>query len=159
MLLFYLIKSIIILLVLLMLSGLYCLKWSACLWNIFSLANKMTEHCYYNYLQLIHCLVDRIMEVIGTPFVPVGNDTGYYIQCSDVSVFFYAAISCATLRLVSAIDVLAVLMKEPEFLPGRQASITHKGKRVGTFGIVHPEVMSSFEQSLKKYYIWIHFVV
>lgn len=41
-------------------------------------------------------------------------------------------------------------MKEPEFLLGRQASITHKGKHVGTFGIVHPEVMSSFEQSLKN---------
>lgn len=53
----------------------------------------MIGHLYYNYLQLIHCLVDRIMEVIGTPFVPVGDDTGYYIQHSDVSVFFYAAIS------------------------------------------------------------------
>lgn len=53
----------------------------------------MIGHLYYNYLQLIHCLVDRIMEVKGTPFVPVGDDTGYYIQRSDVSVFFYAAIS------------------------------------------------------------------
>lgn len=57
---------------------------------------------------------------------------------------------CAILWPVSDIDVLAVLMKEPEFLLGRQASITHKGKHVGTFGIVHPEVMSSFEQSLKN---------
>lgn len=69
--------------------------------------------------ELIHCLVDRIMEVIGTPFVPVGDDTGYYIQRSD----------------------------EPEFLPGRQASITHKGKHVGTFGIVHPEVLNNFDIS------------
>ncbi|KAL7094221.1 hypothetical protein ACP275_11G088600 [Erythranthe tilingii] len=29
---------------------------------------------------------------------------------------------------------------EPEFLPGRQASIIYKGKQVGTFGIVHPQV-------------------
>ncbi|ESR62159.1 hypothetical protein CICLE_v10014690mg [Citrus x clementina] len=69
--------------------------------------------------ELIHCLVDRIMEVIGTPFVPVGDDTGYYIQRSD----------------------------EPEFLLGRQASITHKGKHVGTFGIVHPEVLNNFDIS------------
>ncbi|KAJ4702987.1 phenylalanine--tRNA ligase beta subunit, cytoplasmic-like [Melia azedarach] len=67
--------------------------------------------------ELIHCLVDRIMEVIGTPFVQVGNDTGYYIQRSD----------------------------EPEFLPGRQASITYKGQRVGIFGIVHPEVLNNFD--------------
>ncbi|OWM74554.1 hypothetical protein CDL15_Pgr005133 [Punica granatum] len=61
--------------------------------------------------ELIHGLVDRIMEVIGTPFVTVGDDSGYYIQLSD----------------------------EPEFLPGRQASIIYKGKHFGNFGIVHPE--------------------
>lgn len=65
-------------------------------------------------------------------------------------MFFMLPFLCAILWPVSDIDVLAVLMKEPEFLPGRQASITHKGKHVGTFGIVHPEVMSSFEQSLKN---------
>ena len=32
------------------------------------------------------------------------------------------------------------LRKEPEFLPGKQASIIYKGKHVGNFGIVHPEV-------------------
>lgn len=26
------------------------------------------------------------MEVLGTPFVPIGDNTGYYIQRSDVSV-------------------------------------------------------------------------
>ncbi|KAK1551612.1 hypothetical protein Q3G72_001263 [Acer saccharum] len=67
--------------------------------------------------ELIHCLVDRIMEVIGTPFVPVGDVTGYYIQRSN----------------------------EPEFLPGRQASIIYKRKRIGIFGIVHPEVLNNFD--------------
>lgn len=67
--------------------------------------------------ELIHCLVDRIMEVIGVPFVSVGNVTGYYIQCSE----------------------------EPEFLPGRQACIIYKGKHIGTFGIVHPEVLNNFD--------------
>ena len=67
--------------------------------------------------ELIHCLVDRIMEVMGTPFVPVGENTGYYIQRSD----------------------------EPEFLPGRQASIIFHGKHVGNFGIVHPEVLNNFD--------------
>ncbi|XP_010261849.1 PREDICTED: phenylalanine--tRNA ligase beta subunit, cytoplasmic-like [Nelumbo nucifera] len=67
--------------------------------------------------ELIHCLVDRIMEVVGTPFVPIGDDKGYYIRRSN----------------------------EPEFLPGRQASIVFRGKHIGTFGIVHPEVLSNFD--------------
>ncbi|WCJ21809.1 Phenylalanine--tRNA ligase beta subunit [Euphorbia peplus] len=67
----------------------------------------------------IHSLVDRVMEVMGTPFVPIGDNTGYYIQCSDA----------------------------PEFLPRRQASIIYKGKRIGIFGIVHPEVLNNFDIS------------
>ena len=39
-------------------------------------------------LQLIHCLVDRIMEIIGCPFVAVGDDTGYYIKLSNVKHLF-----------------------------------------------------------------------
>ncbi|CAK7339688.1 unnamed protein product [Dovyalis caffra] len=62
--------------------------------------------------ELIHSLVDRILEVMGTPFVPIGDNTGYYIQRSDAT----------------------------EFLPGRQASIIYKGKHIGNFGIVHPQV-------------------
>ncbi|OMO69889.1 Phenylalanyl-tRNA synthetase, class IIc, beta subunit, archae/euk cytosolic [Corchorus olitorius] len=67
--------------------------------------------------ELIHGLVDRVMEVMGTPFVPVGDNTGYYIQLSD----------------------------EPEFLTGRQAKIIYKGRRIGIFGIVHPEVLNNFD--------------
>ncbi|KAK6921108.1 tRNA synthetase, B5-domain [Dillenia turbinata] len=67
--------------------------------------------------ELIHGLVDRIMEVVGTPFVAVGDTSGYYIQRSE----------------------------EPEFLPGRQAHIIYKGKQIGTFGIVHPEVLNNFD--------------
>lgn len=67
--------------------------------------------------ELIHGLVDRIMEVTGTPFVSVGDDTGYYIKSSN----------------------------DPEFLPGRQASIIYKGKLIGAFGIVHPEVLNNFD--------------
>ncbi|XP_051150004.1 phenylalanine--tRNA ligase beta subunit, cytoplasmic [Andrographis paniculata] len=67
--------------------------------------------------ELIHGLVDRVMEMIGTPFVSPGDKTGYYIQSSD----------------------------DPEFLPGRQASIINKGKQIGTFGIVHPQVLENFD--------------
>ncbi|PON36989.1 Phenylalanyl-tRNA synthetase, class IIc, beta subunit, archae/euk cytosolic [Parasponia andersonii] len=67
--------------------------------------------------ELIHGLVDRIMEVIGAPFVPLHDNTGYSIKPSE----------------------------EPEYLPGRQASIIYKGNRIGTFGIVHPEVLNNFD--------------
>ncbi|KAI3736793.1 hypothetical protein L2E82_26780 [Cichorium intybus] len=67
--------------------------------------------------ELIHGLVDRIMQVTGNPFVSPGDNTGYYIVRSD----------------------------EPEFLSGRQASIIYKGKSIGTFGIVHPQVLENFD--------------
>ncbi|CAH8354618.1 unnamed protein product, partial [Eruca vesicaria subsp. sativa] len=67
--------------------------------------------------ELIHGLVDRIMEVMGVPFIPTGDNTGYYINRSE----------------------------EPEFLTGRQASIIYKGKHVGNFGIVHPQVLNNFD--------------
>ncbi|XP_076897370.1 phenylalanine--tRNA ligase beta subunit, cytoplasmic-like [Bidens hawaiensis] len=67
--------------------------------------------------ELIHGLVDRIMEVTGTPFVLAGDNTGYYIERSH----------------------------EAEFLSGRQAGIIYKGKRIGTFGIVHPQVLANFD--------------
>ncbi|XXG69204.1 hypothetical protein AAC387_Pa06g2132 [Persea americana] len=75
--------------------------------------------------EVIHSLVDRIMEVVGTPFIPVdantgiGDDTGYHIRQSN----------------------------EPEFFPGRQASIIFKGKHIGNFGMVHPEVLAKFDIS------------
>lgn len=67
--------------------------------------------------ELIHGLVDRIMEVTGVPFVSHDDNSGYYIRSSD----------------------------DPEFLPGRQASIIYEGKLIGTFGIVHPEVLDNFD--------------
>ncbi|PQP95541.1 phenylalanine--tRNA ligase beta subunit cytoplasmic-like [Prunus yedoensis var. nudiflora] len=67
--------------------------------------------------ELIHGLVDRVMESIGAAFVPIGDDSGYFIKPSD----------------------------EPEFLPRRQASIIYKGKNIGTFGIVHPGVLNNFD--------------
>ncbi|XP_042062264.1 phenylalanine--tRNA ligase beta subunit, cytoplasmic-like [Salvia splendens] len=67
--------------------------------------------------ELIHGLVDRIMEVLGTPFVSPGDKTGYYIESSN----------------------------EPEYLKGRQAHIIFKGAKIGTFGIVHPQVLHNFD--------------
>ncbi|CAN4113829.1 unnamed protein product [Withania somnifera] len=67
--------------------------------------------------ELIHGLLDKIMEATGTDFVTAGNSRGYYIERSE----------------------------EPAFLQGRQASIIYGGKRIGTFGIVHPKVLKEFD--------------
>ncbi|KAF7838580.1 phenylalanine--tRNA ligase beta subunit, cytoplasmic [Senna tora] len=67
--------------------------------------------------EIIHGLVDRVMEKNGIPFVSPGDGSGYYIEQSE----------------------------EPEFLPRRQARIICRGKHIGNFGIVHPEVLSNFD--------------
>ncbi|CAL0307158.1 unnamed protein product [Lupinus luteus] len=67
--------------------------------------------------EIIHGLVDRVMEKNGVPFVSPGDISGYYIEQSN----------------------------EPEFLAGRQARIIYKGNQIGTFGIVHPEVLNNFD--------------
>ncbi|WVZ09360.1 hypothetical protein V8G54_013890, partial [Vigna mungo] len=67
--------------------------------------------------EIIHGLVDRVMEKNGVAFVSPGDKSGYYIERSD----------------------------EPEFLAGRQARIIYKGNHAGTFGIVHPEVLNNFD--------------
>ncbi|KAK1296444.1 putative phenylalanine--tRNA ligase beta subunit [Acorus calamus] len=63
-------------------------------------------------LEIIHGLIDRIMEVLGVPF-----GSGYHYEPSD----------------------------EPEFFPSRQANIFLKEKKIGSFGIVHPEVLAKFD--------------
>ena len=81
------------------------------------------------------------MEVMGTPFVPIGDNTGYYIQQSNVSILCsYCFRSLVFLVMIPTL--FWYLLKEPEFLPGRQASIIYKGKHFGNFGIVHPQVSS-----------------
>lgn len=35
----------------------------------------------------------------------------------------------------------------PEYFPGRQAEVFYQGKAVGSFGVVHPEVLENFEMA------------
>ncbi|CAN7114320.1 unnamed protein product, partial [Brassica rapa subsp. narinosa] len=64
--------------------------------------------------ELVHGLVDRIMEVMGVTFLPNGDKTGYHINRSQVSSF-------------------------------SATSIIYKGKHIGNFGIVHPQVLNNFD--------------
>jgi len=63
--------------------------------------------------EIIHGLVDRLMEVMAIPF---DANEGYSIEASNDESYF----------------------------PGRQANILFGGKKVGTFGIIHPDVMQAF---------------
>lgn len=51
---------------------------------IFLAMNDTKKICI---IQLVHGLVDRIMEVMGVPFLPNGDKTGYHINRSEVSFF------------------------------------------------------------------------
>lgn len=66
--------------------------------------------------EIIHGLLDRLMEILDVK--PSGSDrsTGYYIQPSEDSSFF----------------------------PDRRADIFYNGKQIGVFGIIHPTVLQSF---------------
>lgn len=39
-------------------------------------------------------------------------------------------------------------LQEPEYLAGRQAHIIFKGEKIGTFGIVHPQVHTDYSPYL-----------
>ncbi|KAJ4837850.1 hypothetical protein Tsubulata_001665 [Turnera subulata] len=94
----------------------------------------------------MHSLACRLMEAMGAAF-EIGDDTGYYFKPSDVSVFCVRLSSAAALEFLDVLHFVLCVLKAPEFLPGRQASIIYKGKRIGIFGIVHPQVLSNFDIS------------
>ena len=58
---------------------------------LFPELRKINENCYFKFLpndlQVIHGLVDKVMEKNGVPFVSPGDKKGYYIERSDVSVY------------------------------------------------------------------------
>lgn len=73
--------------------------------------------------EIVHGLLDRIMQVLDSPYI--GDQTnkeslkkGYYIQSIDA---------------------------ESTYLPGRCAAVMYNGQRIGSLGILHPEVLTNFE--------------
>lgn len=69
--------------------------------------------------EIIHGLLDRIMQLFDVP-IANGNSKGYCIKPYNYSTFF----------------------------PGRCAEIIYNGLKVGTFGVLHPEVVTNFELNL-----------
>jgi len=88
-------------------------------------AKNQRHLCAVNYdkspkFEVIHGLLDRVMQQLEIPSVPVGDVTGYYLQgCDDVT-----------------------------FFPGRCAEIIACGQSVGKLGVLHPETVTKFELTL-----------
>lgn len=89
-----------------------------------------TSEFDFNNMQIIHGLVDRVMEKNGVPFVSPGDKTGYYIERSDVSencidVFSYVCV------LTSKISPLSFLLRLTAWLTvlWRSLSFLRVGKR------------------------------
>ncbi|XP_076472413.1 phenylalanine--tRNA ligase beta subunit-like [Babylonia areolata] len=79
--------------------------------------------CAVNYnkspgFEVIHGLLDRVMQLLEVP--PGGGETGYCLRASDDATFF----------------------------PGRCADIISRGLKIGTLGVLHPEVVTKFDLGL-----------
>lgn len=70
--------------------------------------------------EVIHGLLDRIMQLLGIPFKPDKESPGYFIQSKNDETFF----------------------------PGRCAEIVVNGNPIGSLGVLHPEVLTNFDLAL-----------
>ena len=66
--------------------------------------------------EVVQGVLDRVMQVVGIAKFD-GSDFGYQLQESN----------------------------EPTYFPGRQAHVMRNGKKIGVFGIVHPDVCAKFD--------------
>ena len=67
--------------------------------------------------EVIHGLLDRVMQMVGIKMSTDSMGNGYSIKPSSIPMYF----------------------------PGRQAEVIYQGKVIGSFGIVHPEVLEKFD--------------
>lgn len=70
--------------------------------------------------EIIHGLLDRVMQLLEVPLSDRDISKGYYIKPHD----------------------------DPTFFPGRCAEIVADGKPIGKFGILHPDVITCFDLNL-----------
>lgn len=98
---------------------------------------------YYNKagsFEILHGLLDRVMEVLEIKFDPAGGKNTYHIKGKD-SKFYEQQIHTYSSNL------------DPTFFPGRAAEITYcksdgSSTVLGVLGVLHPEVLSKFDLSL-----------
>lgn len=78
---------------------------------------------YYNKspgFEIIHGLLDRLMQLLEVPTVQSGSSDGYFLRQGE----------------------------DPTFFPGRAADIVAYGQVVGSLGVLHPDVVTGFDLNL-----------
>lgn len=97
----------------------------------------------------------RIFQIADVAFQDSSTDTGarnerrlcaVYCGMSSGFEIIHGLLDRVMLMLnVSSQDYVIKPSELPTFFPGRQAQVFYKGKIIGAFGIVHPEVTTNFD--------------
>jgi phenylalanyl-tRNA synthetase beta chain len=99
--------------------------------------------------EVIHGLLNRLMEVLGVP-LGMASVAGGGADCSSGGGAGAGADAAAAAAAAgesgsgSGISYAWAPEDHPSFFPGRAAVVTVNGARVGAFGVVHPEVLEAF---------------
>ncbi|TDG48749.1 hypothetical protein AWZ03_004861 [Drosophila navojoa] len=67
--------------------------------------------------EVVHGLLDRVMQVLSVPWKTGGADKGYYLQATE----------------------------DPSYFPGRCANVMYNDAVIGRIGVLHPSVLQAFE--------------
>lgn len=70
--------------------------------------------------EVIHGLLDRIMQLLSVPFCGGDDGTGYHVRACE----------------------------DPIFFSGRSSEIMYGGVAIGKMGVVHPDVLTNFELTM-----------
>jgi phenylalanyl-tRNA synthetase beta chain len=102
---------------------------------------KIGNSLKFPWIKLVHGLMDRIMMMLNVPLVAKGESEGYYIKesCSNIFNIFL------TLYFFSWRESYELFDKDETYFPDRRADVFYKNQLVGSFGIMHPQVLEKFE--------------
>ncbi|CAI5487307.1 unnamed protein product [Closterium sp. Naga37s-1] len=91
--------------------------------------------------EVIHGLVDRLMESLGVAFGGQAGADGTMALADGPATQGDGGDA----KAAAALKYFIAPSQSPQFFGGRQADILFKGRSIGTFGVVHPEVLARFD--------------
>eukprot|EP00271_Cylindrocystis_brebissonii_P019754 TRINITY_DN619_c0_g2_i1.p1 TRINITY_DN619_c0_g2~~TRINITY_DN619_c0_g2_i1.p1 ORF type:complete len:638 (+),score=131.05 TRINITY_DN619_c0_g2_i1:205-2118(+) len=95
--------------------------------------------------EVIHGLVDRVMEVNGIKFAESQEESGGIKSAESQEESEGTKIEESQEKKKKTLTYSIAPSQSHQFFRGRQADVIFNGKRVGTFGIVHPEILARFD--------------
>ena len=131
--------------------------------DIIQIANPMTENYEYVRNSILASLLEseavsghtvyphRIFEIGKAAFLD--NDDNYgsvtrqylgFLHADRDSSFNTAAAQIQTLFYYISREYEVEESSDPRFIPGRAASVMYKGRSIGVFGEIHPEVLENW---------------